>query len=203
MPDIKTSMMIKRGFNMAEYLKEFIDGEDILAAETNANNNYLLDQIRDSSSVLTAKINSLTSQLNTNLQAIYPIGAIYLSANDVNPGTFLGGVWDRIAAGSTLLGAGTVQEYITTGMADGNPVETLTTSIYNVGDTGGERFHTLTIEEIPSHRHTVEVRNDGNPYAWEDKSSAADRQYWNSGYNSFAQQYNKIPSTADVRGGVS
>ena len=136
-----------------------------------------------------------------DLDSIYPVGAIYLSANDVNPGTFLGGVWDQIGAGSTLLGAGTVQEYITTGMEGGNPVEVLTTYSYNVGDTGGERFHTLTIEEIPSHRHTVEVRNDGNPDAWSDKSSTVERQYWNTGYNSFSQQYNKIPSTADVGGG--
>ncbi len=70
MPDIKTLMMIKRGFNMAEYLKEFIDGEDILAAETNANNNYLLDQIRDSSNVLNTKMNMLTSNVNSNMATL-------------------------------------------------------------------------------------------------------------------------------------
>ena len=62
--------MIKRGFNMAEYLKEFIDGEDILAAETNANNNYLLDQIRDSSSVLNTKVNTLTSNVNSEMATL-------------------------------------------------------------------------------------------------------------------------------------
>lgn len=105
MPDIKTSMMIKRGFNMAEYLKEFIDGENILAAETNANNNYLLDQIRDSTSVLTAKINSLTSQLNTNLQAIYPIGAIYIGTTETCPIANLFGTWEKVSEGRVLQGA--------------------------------------------------------------------------------------------------
>lgn len=70
MPDIKPSMIKKRGFNMAEYLKEFIDGEDILAAETNANNNYLLDQIRDSSSVLNTKVNTLTSNVNSEMATL-------------------------------------------------------------------------------------------------------------------------------------
>ncbi len=55
---------------MAEYLKEFIDGEEILAAETNANNNYLLDQIRDSSSVLNTKMNTLTSNMNSEMATL-------------------------------------------------------------------------------------------------------------------------------------
>lgn len=99
---------------MAEYLKEFIDGEDILAAETNANNNYLLDQIRDSSSVLTAKINSLTSQLNTNLQTIYPIGAIYIGTTETCPIANLFGTWEKVSEGRVLQGADEEHEAGTT-----------------------------------------------------------------------------------------
>ena len=34
-------------------------------------------------------------------------------------------------------------------------------SSYNVGDTGGEAFHTLTINEMPSHTHTMTFYNHG------------------------------------------
>jgi hypothetical protein len=46
MPVFKTYKIVSRGFNMAtEYLKNFTDGEAILASETNANNQFLLNQI--------------------------------------------------------------------------------------------------------------------------------------------------------------
>jgi len=36
-------------------------------------------------------------------------------------------------------------------------------SSYNVGDTGGEAFHTLTINEMPSHTHTTTWYEHGGP----------------------------------------
>lgn len=35
---------------------------------------------------------------------IYPVGALYFSAVDVNPGTFLGGTWERWGAGRVVTG---------------------------------------------------------------------------------------------------
>lgn len=53
---------------MAEYLKEFIEGETIYASEQNSNNQYLLDQISDSTVNLNTKINTLTSNVNSQLE---------------------------------------------------------------------------------------------------------------------------------------
>lgn len=53
---------------MAEYLKEFIEGETIYASEQNSNNQYLLDQIGDSTVNLNTKINTLTSNVNSQLE---------------------------------------------------------------------------------------------------------------------------------------
>lgn len=64
---------------------------------------------------------------------VYPVGSIYMSMNDVNPTNFFGGTWARIE-GRFLLGA---------------------SSSYTVGSTGGEATHTLTVDEMPSHRHTI------------------------------------------------
>ncbi|MHC5215671.1 phage baseplate protein [Enterococcus sp. LJL128] len=40
----------------------------------------------------------------TLLNAVYPLGAVFMSINDVNPETFLGGTWERFANGRTLVG---------------------------------------------------------------------------------------------------
>lgn len=65
------------------------------------------------------------------LDLIYPVGSIYMSANNVSPQTFLGGSWERIQ-GRFLLAA---------------------SSSYTAGSTGGEATHTLTESEIAAHVH--------------------------------------------------
>lgn len=61
----------------------------------------------------------------------YPIGSIYMSVNNTNPGSLFGGTWQQLED-RFLLGAGTV---------------------YTAGDTGGEATHTLTVAEMPAHTH--------------------------------------------------
>ena len=66
------------------------------------------------------------------LEMAYPVGAIYLSVNNVNPNVLFGfGSWEQIK--DTFL------------LATGD--------IYSAGSTGGEAEHLLTTEEIPSHTH--------------------------------------------------
>lgn len=72
----------------------------------------------------------------SQLLALFPIGAIYLTAGNTNPGTFLGGTWAQIAQGRTLIGVGT-----------------LDTDTYAAGATGGAARVTLTTTEMPSHNH--------------------------------------------------
>ncbi len=67
---------------------------------------------------------------------MFPVGAIYITAGNTNPGTFLGGTWSQIAAGRTLIGVGT-----------------LGTDTYAAGNTGGAARVTLGINELPSHNH--------------------------------------------------
>ena len=67
------------------------------------------------------------------VNVIYPVGSIYLSVNSTNPATLFGGTWEQIKD-KFLLSAG---------------------DTYGMGQTGGEATHTLTIDEMPSHRHTI------------------------------------------------
>lgn len=63
----------------------------------------------------------------------YPVGSIYLSVNNINPSTIFGGTWEQIKD-RFLLGAG---------------------STYVALKTGGSASHKLTINEMPSHCHTL------------------------------------------------
>lgn len=69
------------------------------------------------------------------LNAVYPVGSIYISVNSTNPQTLFGGTWEQLKD-RFLLGAG---------------------NTYSNGATGGEATHTLTIDEMPSHSHNYFV----------------------------------------------
>lgn len=70
------------------------------------------------------------------LDVFYPIGTIYESTKPDNPSTFMGGTWSRFGNGKVLVGV------------DENDADFNT-----VNKTGGEKAHTLTIPEMPSHTH--------------------------------------------------
>lgn len=67
----------------------------------------------------------------TLVDAIYPVGSIYISTNSTNPGTLFGGTWTALE-NRFLVGAG---------------------DLYTAGAEGGEATHTLSIEEMPAHVH--------------------------------------------------
>lgn len=74
---------------------------------------------------------SSTGIFQSYLDMIYPVGTVYISTTSTSPSTFLGGTWTRIQD-TFLLAAG---------------------STYTAGATGGEATHTLTVNEMPAHRH--------------------------------------------------
>lgn len=77
----------------------------------------------------------LTKLINTTLDSIYPIGSVYISLTNTNPGTYLKGVWEQFAQGRTLVGVGRG--------SDGENAQT-----FAVNDTGGEYKHLLTKKEL-------------------------------------------------------
>lgn len=86
----------------------------------------------------------LTSLINTTIDntinSIYPIGSVYISLTETNPGTYLKGTWEQFGQGRTLIGVGA-----------GN--DGTNTQEFEVNTTGGEYKHKLVIDEMPSHNH--------------------------------------------------
>lgn len=79
------------------------------------------------------------------LEAVYPVGSIYISVNSTSPQTLFGGTWEAIQ-GKFLLGS---------------------SSTHKAGSTGGEENHTLTVGEMPKHTHLMYSGNSGGPEQWE------------------------------------
>lgn len=74
------------------------------------------------------------------LDAAYPIGSLYMSVSAAEPNTLFGGTWERLKD-RFLLAAG---------------------DTYAAGTAGGEAAHTLTVEEMPSHNHSLSDPIDKN-----------------------------------------
>lgn len=73
------------------------------------------------------------------LEAVYPVGAVYISTVNTSPSSLIGGTWTQIT--NAALRAST-----------------------SIGYTGSDT-HTITINEIPSHRHDINnyITDNGTP----------------------------------------
>jgi hypothetical protein len=81
------------------------------------------------------------------LNSTYPIGAIYASVANTSPASAFGGTWAPYGAGRVLVG----HDY--NDPADADFVASSTDG--SSENTGGAKTHTLSIDEMPSHTHTI------------------------------------------------
>jgi hypothetical protein len=73
------------------------------------------------------------AKLQSILDYVYPVGSVYINYSHVSPATLFGGTWERLE-NAFLWGV------------DENGT---------IGQTGGEKTHTLSVDEMPSHNHSV------------------------------------------------
>lgn len=95
---------------------------------------------------LLKEVNSDVSELQGIISGLldwfYPIGTIYeTTSSDLDTttkmNTHFGGTWEAYGSGRVLVGKSADTEFDT------------------IGETGGEKTHTLTTAEMPSHTHTM------------------------------------------------
>lgn len=94
---------------------------------------------------LTRELDTKMSELSTKINSVYPVGAIYMSVNSTNPSTLFGGTWVEWGQGKVPVGFN-INE----------------TEFNESEKTGGEKTHTLSINEIPSHGHSVSIPSSGS-----------------------------------------
>ena len=74
---------------------------------------------------------------NTQSNCPFPVGGVYISIASTNPSSIWAGTtWEQFAKGRTLVG-----------------IDTSDSNFNTSGQTGGEKTHTLTTNEIPAHGH--------------------------------------------------
>lgn len=92
--------------------------------------------------------------VNSIKNAMYPVGAVYITYNNTNPSTFLGGTWEQFGQGRTLIGEGTGN--------DGS-----TSMSFTANNTGGKYNHDhiygIKVNEYYSVTSNLRVRkSDGS-----------------------------------------
>lgn len=79
------------------------------------------------------------------MELVFPIGSTYITQSNTNPNTILNfGTWERLK-GKVCLGL------------DENDNDLKT-----IGNTGGEKTHTLSTSEMPSHAHYSLIHQSGS-----------------------------------------
>lgn len=121
--------------------------------------------------------------LDTNgiVNLIYPIGSLFINTSTVNPNVlFAGTKWERIKD-TFLLAAG---------------------DKYELGATGGEEEVTLTVAQMPSHRHNIGTRSvytgGGSYNAHTSSDDATGSSGANCSYVGGGQAHNNMPPYLSV-----
>lgn len=123
------------------------------------------------------------------LNKIFPVGAVYITYDKKNPETFLGGTWEQFGQGRTLVGEGTGN--------DGS-----TSMSFATNSSGGEYFHLLSKNEMPSHDHVMALYSTASNLgeqvtvgAW---STAVTTMYKNSNNESLYRIQKNLPYQGTV-----
>lgn len=102
-------------------------------ADEQIESKHLAKSINDLFAAVKKDIEDLKPKIDSVLSKAYPVGAIYCSTVETNPHDLFGfGTWEYIEQGRVLLSQG---------------------DKYSAGSTGGAETHTLTVQEMPSHKH--------------------------------------------------
>lgn len=83
-----------------------------------------------------SKIKNIFLRKDEVINKVYPVGSIYITTSTDSPVTTLGGNWERMAIGRTIVGIDTTQDEFNT-----------------AGKSGGEAEVVLTTDNLPAHNH--------------------------------------------------
>jgi len=87
-------------------------------------------------------IGAAPASTTATLLAVYPVGSVYTSVVATSPATHFGGTWVAIGAGRVLVG-----------------IDASDTDFDTVEAIGGVKTHTLTVDEMPAHTHSMTIEN--------------------------------------------
>lgn len=186
---MSNTIRIKRGKSNNLSVSNLQDGELALTLDTNKlytnkgqispDNVYVGDTEPTDSSVKCWISPSGKIDLSSLWDQIYPVGSIYITANATNPSVLFGGTWEQLK-GKFLVG-----------------VDSSDTDFETSGKTGGEKTHTLTVDEMPSHNHNILKprwnTSAGANAVYGSNGLGTGSDYDNMGYTGGSQAHNNLP----------
>lgn len=174
--DVEIKGMVQDQFNI-----DWQERENAINLKITGVSNDLSNFKAETDTKFTTTKEELTSLINTTIDntinSIYPIGSVYISLTETNPGTYLKGVWEQFGQGRTLIGEGTGD--------DGS-----NTMNFTAGSTGGNYEHNHTygikLNDYYSNISNLNLRNSNG--SWQGGVNDGSR----NGYvNSACQEDNK------------
>lgn len=108
-------------------------------------------------SAIDALHDTIKTEMQTAMLALFPVGTILETTNSDNPSTYIGGTWEQLPGGYSLISAGDYSEKHTV-----NGTENTYSQTYEAGKTYGEMLHQLTVDELASHSHQQYVTANPN-----------------------------------------
>lgn len=116
------------------------DGQSADANVWNSRFGDILAQVNGNLDASNIRKGTLTRELFTSdaLLAAWPVGSVHITVEDVNPGSLLGGNWVKFGQGKALMG-----------------VDENDSDFDEPEKSGGVKEVTLTVNQIPSHNHSV------------------------------------------------
>lgn len=122
----------------------------------------------DGETIATAeRMNHIEDGIAGLYNAIFPIGQIVIKGDNEDYSNWLGFTWERTAVGKVLVG-----------------IDSTDTDFNNIGKTGGEKTHLLTISEMPKHKHLLYTAAGGtiNFDAYTSKDNGSNGETANTGW---------------------
>lgn len=118
---------------------------------------------------------------NSILDSAFPIGKTEIFYDNDDHSNYLGFNWERTAIGKAIVG-----------------IDSSDTDFNEIGKTGGEKNHTLTVDEMPKHTHTMALEEygaetaSGITYKFKENTG-----YYNNGddmikYSGGSQEHNNL-----------
>ena len=105
-------------------------------------------------------------EITALLLNIKPIGSIEINTTGINPSEYIGGEWEAWGSGRVPVGVDATQEEFNT-----------------VEKTGGEKEHTLTVSEMPSHEHEIAYdQGSGGGTEWLSSGGNSGGAFWSSDF---------------------
>lgn len=120
---------------------------------------YIKQVWQDGETIATAeRMKHIEDGIADLYNAIFPIGQIVIKGDNEDYSNWLGFTWERTAVGKVLVG-----------------IDSTDTDFNTIGKTGGEKTHTLTVDEMPKHTHNLKTGAKTN--AWKEPNYTIGYQY--------------------------